>query len=88
MENKVSQKLPVYFRKDKSYQITLMVFDRIKGLMNKQALQRQPGALGSKMTQLVTCKQAGNSNYLTAMPMAEETFEVKSAEPFMSCMIL
>lgn len=61
-----------------------MVFDRIKGLMNKHPLQGQPGALGSKITQLAICKQAGNSNYLTAKPMAEETFEVESAEPFMS----
>lgn len=44
MENKVSQNLPVRCRKDKSYQTNLMVFDRIKGLMNKQPLQRQPGA--------------------------------------------
>lgn len=52
--------------------------------MNKHPLQGQPGALGSKITQLAICKQAGNSNYLTAKPMAEETFEVESAEPFMS----
>jgi len=61
--------------------------------MNKQPLQREPGAgeLSNhtiKITQLVTCKQAGNSNYSTAMPVAEETFEVKSAKPFMSCAIL
>lgn len=84
MENKISQNLLVCCRKDKSYQTTLMVFDRIKGLMHKHPLQGQPGALGSKITQLATCKQAGNSNYLTAMPTAEETLEVKSAEPFMS----
>lgn len=45
-ENKVSQKVPVCFRTDKSYQTTLMVSDRIKRLMNKLSLQRQPRAEG------------------------------------------
>lgn len=43
-ENKVSQKVPVCFRTGKSYQTTLMVSDRIKRLMNKPSLQRQPRA--------------------------------------------
>lgn len=44
MENEITQNLPVRCRKDKSYQTTLMVFDRMKGLMNKQPLQGQPRA--------------------------------------------